>query len=106
MWNVTISPSVPNNGEYIEMTFVAGFFINPEIAGVYTWGPSTATPSAGPQVTINPRPGFTNQVLISRCAVGGVVMSANKLEVVAPFAVLAGLIVAVSAVVAAKKRRD
>ena len=38
--------------------------------------------------------------------VGGLVMPTNKLEIVAPFAALAGLIVAVSAVAAVKKRRD
>ena len=38
--------------------------------------------------------------------VGGIVMPTNKLEIVAPFAALAGLIVAVSAVVAVKRRRD
>jgi hypothetical protein len=42
----------------------------------------------------------------SSAAVGGIVMPTNKLEIVAPFAALAGLIVAVSAVVAFKKRRD
>jgi len=39
-------------------------------------------------------------------AVGGVVMPTNKLEIVAPFAALAGLVVAVSAVVVVKRRRD
>ena|GEM_PF-1098747 len=38
--------------------------------------------------------------------VGGLVMATNKLEIVAPFAALAGLIAAVSAVVAVKRRRD
>jgi hypothetical protein len=38
--------------------------------------------------------------------VGGLVTPTNKLEIVAPFAALAGLIVTVSAVVAVKKRRD
>jgi len=38
--------------------------------------------------------------------VGGVVMPTSKLEIVAPFAALTGLVVAVSAVVAVKKRRD
>jgi len=38
--------------------------------------------------------------------VGGIVMPTNKLEIVAPLAALAGLVVAVSAVVAIKKRRD
>jgi hypothetical protein len=37
--------------------------------------------------------------------VGGITTPINKLEIVAPFAALAGLIVAVSAVVAVKKRR-
>jgi len=39
-------------------------------------------------------------------ALGGVVMPTNKLEIVAPFAAIAGLIVTVSAVVVARKRRD
>lgn len=38
--------------------------------------------------------------------VGGVVMPTNKLEIVAPFAALAGLIAAVSAVVMVNRRRD
>jgi hypothetical protein len=39
-------------------------------------------------------------------AVGGLVMPTNKLEIIAPFAALVGLIVAVSAVVVVKTRRD
>jgi len=38
--------------------------------------------------------------------VGGVVMPTNTLAITAPYLALAGLIVAVSAVVAVKKRRD
>jgi hypothetical protein len=38
--------------------------------------------------------------------VGGVVLPTSKLEIVAPFAALAGLIVAVSTVVVVKRRRD
>jgi len=38
--------------------------------------------------------------------VGGVVMPTSKLEIVAPLAVLAGVIAAVSAVVVVKRRRD
>jgi hypothetical protein len=38
--------------------------------------------------------------------VGGLVMPTNKLEIITPFLALAGLIVAVSAVVVVKKRRD
>jgi hypothetical protein len=38
--------------------------------------------------------------------VGGVVVPTNKLELLTPYLALAGLIVAVSAVIVAKKRRD
>jgi WD40 repeat protein len=38
--------------------------------------------------------------------VGGLVIPTNKTEILAPFAALAGLVVAVSAVVAVKRRRD
>ena len=38
--------------------------------------------------------------------VGGLVMPTNKLEILTPCLTLAGLIVAVSAVVAVKRRRD
>jgi len=38
--------------------------------------------------------------------VGGVVLPTSKLEIVAPFAALAGLVVAVSAVVVVKRRKD
>jgi hypothetical protein len=38
--------------------------------------------------------------------VGGVVVPTSKLEIVAPFAALAGLIVAVSAVAAVKRRNE
>jgi hypothetical protein len=42
----------------------------------------------------------------TKAPVGGVVMPTNKLDMVAPFAALAGLIVAVSAVVIVKRRKD
>jgi hypothetical protein len=42
---------------------------------------------------------------IGIAAVGGVVVPTNKLEVMAPFAALAGLIVAVSAAVVVKRRK-
>jgi hypothetical protein len=106
-WTVAISPSVPNNGEYIELAFVAGFFINPTIAGVYTWGPTTATPSAGPSVTMNPRQGFTNQVDITICAVGGYIEPVNRLAVLGPWLAVIGLVGCIGAVVVlAKKRRQ
>jgi hypothetical protein len=44
--------------------------------------------------------------MTSGTAIGGVVMPTNKLEIVTPFAAIAGLIVTVSAVVVAKKIRD
>ncbi|MFX0201017.1 MAG: hypothetical protein ACFFCW_33270 [Candidatus Hodarchaeota archaeon] len=53
-----------NSGEYADLTFIAGFFINPSTPGIYTWGPSTATDAAGNIATMNPRIGFTNQVAI------------------------------------------
>jgi len=42
----------------------------------------------------------------ARPPVGGIVMPTNKLEILAPYLALAGLIAAVSAVVVVKKRRD
>jgi hypothetical protein len=104
-WTVAISPSVPNNGEYIELAFVAGFFINPETPGVYTWGPSTATPFTGSSVTMNPRPGFTNQVHITVCAVGGYVEPVNRLTVFAPYLALFGVIAAAAVVAAASRKK-
>jgi len=38
-------------------------------------------------------------------AVGGVVLPTNKLEIVAPFAALTGLVIAVATVIVVKKRR-
>ena len=52
--------------------------------------PEQATPTPSPKL----RP------------VSGVVMPTSKLELLAPFLAMAGLIVTVSAVVAVKKRRD
>jgi len=45
-------------------------------------------------------------VIDNGITVGGVVSPVNKLGLAAPFLALAGLIVAVSAVVAVKRRRD
>ena len=44
-------------------------------------------------------------VVTSTQPVGGLVMPVNKLDIIAPYLALAGLIVAVSAVVVVKKRR-
>jgi len=43
---------------------------------------------------------------IAFAAVGGVVIPTNKLEILTPYLALAGLVIAVSAVVVVKKRRD
>lgn len=104
-WKVTISPSVPNNGEYIELAFVAGFFINPIVAGVYTWGAAMADPSEGASVPMDPRPGFTNQVDITVCPVGGFVEPVNKLAVLAPY-LLFGLVVLAAIVAAPWKKPE
>jgi len=105
-WTVNISPTVPNNLEYIELSFVAGFLINPSSPGVYTWGPSTATPSEGSSVPMNPKPGFTNQVDITICAVGGYIEPVNRLAVLGPWLAVIGLVGCISTVVViAKKRR-
>ena len=58
----------------------------------------TATSKTAPDVFSDPDPTFA--------PVGGVVVPTSKLEIVAPFAALAGLLVAVSAVVVVKRRRD
>jgi len=56
-------------------------------------------PNSGTDVTPNWQPMFANPV-------GGVVTPVNKIEILTPYLALAGLIAAVSAVVAVRKRRD
>ena len=56
-------------------------------------------PNSGTDVTPNWQPMFANPV-------GGVVTPVNKIEILTPYLPLAGLIAAVSAVVAVRKRRD
>jgi WD40 repeat protein len=56
-------------------------------------------PNSGTDVTPNWQPLFANPV-------GGVVTPVNKIEILTPYLPLAGLIAAVSAVVAVRKRRD
>jgi len=46
------------------------------------------------------------EILTLEAPIGGVVTPTNKLEVLTPYIALAGLVVAVSVVVAVKKRRD
>jgi hypothetical protein len=49
---------------------------------------------------------FKGELVVHPRPVGGLVMSVNKFEILTPYLALAGLIMAVSAVVAVKKRRD
>jgi hypothetical protein len=103
-----LSEGVDNNF-WAEVSFVAGFFVNPCTPGTYSWSPNTATPVSGAvlangAVTMDPRPGYSNTVTIVNCAIGGVVTPVNKLEILTPYLALAGL-VAVSAVVLVKRRR-
>jgi hypothetical protein len=64
-----------------------------------------STVGAGPQTfELEPIEITVNQ--IDARPVGGLVMPTNKLEILTPYLALAGLIVAVSAVVAVKKRRE
>jgi len=77
--------------------------------------PVDGSPSVGRSFTGNTLAGLTNpsENLFIRAVinanmpvVGGVLSPVNKLEIVAPFAALTGLLVAVSAVVLVKRRRD
>jgi hypothetical protein len=90
-----------------EVTFVQGFFTNPCTVDAYSWSPNNALYGERVSVTLNPRTGYTNVVTITTCSpVGGVVAPTSKLEILAPYVGLAGLAVAVSAVVVVKKRKD
>jgi len=98
-------------GNWSELSFVAGFFINPCTPGTYLWGPNTATYVSGLVVPVylvgQPRQ-LTDQVTVTLtdCAVGGVVVPTNTLAILSPYLALAGLVIAVSAVVVVKRRRD
>jgi len=97
------------NGIYVDLTISV---VNPSTPGVYTWGPNTATPAGGgPTVNMDPRLNFTNQVEIIAPTgepVGGYVLPADKLPVLAPYILLTGLIGligVVSVVYTATRRR-
>lgn len=81
----------------------------PNIA-VYAWlGPVPGTdraPNTGSYPITSLSAAAPNDFYDPEGAVGGVVMPTNTLAVLAPYIALAGLIVAVSAVVVVKKRRD
>lgn len=105
LW-VGIFPAIPAN-VWGEVTFVQGFLTNPCTVGAYSWSPNIAYYPNRATVTLNPRTGYSNVVTINVCSpVGGVVTPTSKLEILAPYVVLAGLAVAVSAVVVVKRRKD
>ena len=94
---------------YVDLTVTV---INPSTPGVYTWAPNAATPwSGGANVSMDPRPGFTNQVEIVAVPVEGHLLPMDKLAVLTPYItrigiMLVGLIGAVSvAYVTLRKRR-
>lgn len=68
--------------------------MNADGSGAHDLTPSKPNARAPDYQTIQPRP------------VGGLVMPANKLEVLAPYLALAGLVAAVSAVVVVRRRRE
>jgi hypothetical protein len=85
-----------NAGEHVDVSFVAGFFINPSTPGAYAWAPSSATPGDDPTpVLMEPRLGFTNIVVIVG-PVGGYLLPLDMLAVVAPYLALIALAVAIS----------
>ncbi|MGB6680982.1 MAG: hypothetical protein WBF08_06645 [Candidatus Bathyarchaeia archaeon] len=102
-WSVTLG--APNTGEYIDLSFVAGFFINPSTPGVYVWAPSIAQAGDASTASMDPRPGFTNEIRIMGPPVGGLTMTVDKLELLIPYLGLAGLIAAVSTVIIIRRRR-
>ena len=80
-------------------------------------GPATVTIASpngidlypvGSQTPIRTYPTLFNALVtqVRAAPVGGIVMPANKLEILTPYLALAGLVAAVSAVVVVKKRRD
>jgi hypothetical protein len=94
---------MPTNS-WSETSFVAGFFINPCTPGTYVWGPDTVFYSVGDTRYSKTCAEGDLAVTLTDCAVGGVVVPTNTLAILTPYIALAGLIVAVSAVVAVKRR--
>ena len=98
----------PTSTTYQLTGYVSG--VGASIA-VYAWlGPAPGTdraPNSGsyPITSLSAvAPDFFYDV--EPAAVGGVVVPVNKLEILTPYLALAGLVIAVSAVVVAKRRKD
>jgi hypothetical protein len=103
-WNVILG--APNTGEYIDLSFVAGFFINPSTPGIYVWAPSIAQAGDASTASMDPRLGFTNEVRIMGPPVGGLTITVDKLALLTPYLGLVGLIAAVSTVIIIRRLRD
>jgi hypothetical protein len=88
-------------GSWGEVSFVAGFFINPCTVGTYSWSPNIAwTPGNGVPgfVLMDPRTGYSNTVTIVECAVAAEVVAVSKMMVLAALAPWFGLAVLASIV--------
>ncbi|MEM3004552.1 MAG: hypothetical protein QXK96_04575 [Candidatus Bathyarchaeia archaeon] len=100
----------PAVGESVwgDVSFIAGFFINPCTVGTYSWSPNTGY-YGEEEVPIDPRAGYSNTVTIVDCAVAGELVAVPKMTVLAALAPWFGLAVVVSIVTAIglerKKRR-
>ncbi|MGB6679787.1 MAG: hypothetical protein WBF08_00505 [Candidatus Bathyarchaeia archaeon] len=92
-----------NIGEFVDLSFIAGFFINPTTPGVYTWTATATAPDAD-VTSFVPRSGFTNQVLIEVCAVGGYIAPINKITILAPYLALAAILGIMTTIVIVKRR--
>ncbi|MBS7622816.1 hypothetical protein KEJ39_03970 [Candidatus Bathyarchaeota archaeon] len=98
----TIGPTV-----WGEVSFVAGFIINPCKVGTYSWSPNTAY--YGAPYPMEPRTGYSDTVTIVDCAVAGELVAVPKMTVIAALAPWFGLAVLVSIVTAIgleRKKRE
>ncbi len=93
-----------NHGCFADLTTVKGFFINPSKPGTYTWAPSTANPKSGPPVVMDPRPSYSQTVIITGPSVTTTTsMTTTTPELPGPEIVLIALVALTF--VAAKGRR-
>jgi hypothetical protein len=85
--------------QYADISTVPGFFFNPSVPGVYTWGPNTAIAGSDlSSVLMSPRSGFTNEVRIDSCVpVGGVVEPVIGIALLPQWLVAIGLLAVASA---------
>ena len=94
-----------NIGEFVDLSFIAGFFINPASPGVYAWI-GTALSALGDNASFVPRTGYTNQITIRDCAVGGYITPIDKATILAPYLALVGLVTGVSFVIFKRRKPE